>query len=144
MAAAVGGVAATWIGKGQRDVAASAAAVTLPVAQSPAAAIPAGAELAVKGITPYLTSRSKFYRIDTALVLPRLTTSAWKLRIHGMVANEIHLTYNQLLALPLIERLVTLSCVSNEVGGNLISNARWLGYPLKDLLSRADPSKHLN
>jgi DMSO/TMAO reductase YedYZ molybdopterin-dependent catalytic subunit len=135
-------VAATWIGKGQRDVAASAAAVKLPAPQSAAPVIPAGTELAVKGITPYVTSRSNFYRIDTALVLPRLTTSAWKLRIHGMVANEVHLTYDQLLALPLIERLVTLSCVSNEVGGNLISNALWRGYPLKDLLEQAGPTSN--
>ena len=126
----VGGAVAVWLGKGERNVQASAAAVNLPTPQSPAPAIPAGAQLPVKGITPYLTSRADFYRIDTALVVPRLTTGDWSLRIHGMVEREVHLTWDQLLALPMVERLVTLSCVSNEVGGDLIGNARWLGHPL--------------
>jgi DMSO/TMAO reductase YedYZ molybdopterin-dependent catalytic subunit len=135
----VAGGVATVLGNGERSVQASAAAVRLPVPASPAPAVPAGADLGLKGLTPYVTSRSDFYRIDTALVLPRLTTKDWKLRIHGMVDKEVHLTYEQLLALPLIERYVTLSCVSNEIGGNLIGNARWLGYPLKDLLAQANP-----
>jgi DMSO/TMAO reductase YedYZ molybdopterin-dependent catalytic subunit len=136
----VGGAAAVWLGKGERNVQASAAAVRLPTPVSPAPAIPAGAQLPVKGITPYLTSRSDFYRIDTALVVPRLTTDDWSLRIHGMVEHEVKLTWEQLLALPMVERLVTLSCVSNEVGGDLIGNARWLGHPLKDLLAQVNPS----
>jgi DMSO/TMAO reductase YedYZ molybdopterin-dependent catalytic subunit len=135
----VGGAAAVWLGKGERNVQASAAAVQLPTPVSAASAIPAGAQLPVKGITPYLTSRSDFYRIDTALVVPRLTTDDWSLRIHGMVDREVHLTWDQLIALPMVERLVTLSCVSNEVGGDLIGNARWLGHPLKDLLAQASP-----
>jgi DMSO/TMAO reductase YedYZ molybdopterin-dependent catalytic subunit len=139
--AVVGGGAAVWLGKGERSVQASAAAVQLPTPAGPAEAIPAGADLHLKGLTPYLTSNARFYRIDTALVVPRLTTDEWSLRIHGMVANEVHLTWDQLLALPMVERLVTLSCVSNDVGGGLISNARWLGYPLKDLLAQAVPSK---
>jgi DMSO/TMAO reductase YedYZ molybdopterin-dependent catalytic subunit len=136
----VGGSLAVWLGRGERSVQASAAAVRLPTPASPAPTIPAGAQLPVKGITPYLTSRSDFYRIDTALVVPRLTTDDWSLRIHGLVEREVHLTWDQLLALPMIERLVTLSCVSNEVGGDLIGNARWLGHPLKDLLAQAGPT----
>jgi hypothetical protein len=112
------------------------------VPAQPAPPVPAGADLHLKGLTPYVTSRGDFYRIDTALVVPRLTTGDWKLRIHGMVRNEVHLNFDQLLALPMIERYVTLSCVSNEVGGNLIGNARWLGYPLKDLLTQAGPSSN--
>ena len=138
--ALLGGGAAYWLGKGQRSVEASAAAVRLPVPSSAAPAIPAAAELHLKGLTPYITANDLFYRIDTALVVPRLTTHEWKLRIHGMVQNEVHLTWDQLLALPMVERIVTLSCVSNDVGGGLISNARWLGHPLKDLLAQAVPS----
>jgi DMSO/TMAO reductase YedYZ molybdopterin-dependent catalytic subunit len=138
--ALVGGAAATWLGKGERNVQASAAAVRLPTPVSSAPVIPAGADLHLKGLTPYLTSREDFYRIDTALVVPRLTTDDWELRIHGMVEHEVHLTWDQLLALPMVERLVTLSCVSNEVGGDLIGNARWLGHPLKDLLAQAIPT----
>ncbi len=136
----VAGAAATWIGKGERSVQASAAAVQLPAPVAAAPVVPAGADLGLSGLTPYVTSRGEFYRIDTALVLPRLTTKDWRLRIHGLVNNEVNLTFDQLLALPMIERYVTLSCVSNEVGGDLIGNALWLGHPLKDLLAQADPS----
>jgi sulfite oxidase len=139
--AVVGGGGAIWLGKGERSVQASAAAVRLPAPAAPVETVPAGADLHLKGLTPYVTSNSRFYRIDTALVVPRLTTDDWSLRIHGMVANEVNLTWDQLLALPMIERLVTLSCVSNEVGGGLISTARWLGHPLKDLLAQAVPSQ---
>jgi DMSO/TMAO reductase YedYZ molybdopterin-dependent catalytic subunit len=138
--ALVGGAGAYWLGRGQRSVEASAAAVQLPAPASPAEVVPPGADLQLKGLSPYVTSNDNFYRIDTALVLPRLTTGDWKLRIHGLVAREVHLTWDQLLALPMVERLVTLSCVSNEVGGGLISTARWLGHPLKDLLAQASPS----
>jgi DMSO/TMAO reductase YedYZ molybdopterin-dependent catalytic subunit len=136
----VGGAGAVWLGKGERSVQQSAAAVRLPAPAVAAPVVPAGADLRLNGLTPYVTSRDAFYRIDTALVLPRLTTKDWQLRIHGMVEREVHLTFDQLLALPMIERYVTLSCVSNEVGGNLIGNALWMGYPLKDLLTQANPS----
>jgi DMSO/TMAO reductase YedYZ molybdopterin-dependent catalytic subunit len=139
--ALAGGGGAIWLGKGERSVQASAAAVRLPIPTGTVAAVPAGADLGLKGLTPYVTSNSDFYRIDTALVVPRLTTDDWSLRIHGMVENGVHLTWDQLLALPMVERFVTLSCVSNEVGGGLISTARWLGHPLKDLLAQAVPSK---
>jgi DMSO/TMAO reductase YedYZ molybdopterin-dependent catalytic subunit len=137
-----GGLGALWLSKGERSVQESAAAVQLPAPAGGTPVVPAGADLQLKGLTPYVTSRDDFYRIDTALVLPRLTTKDWKLRIHGMVDHEVHLTYDQLLALPLIERYVTLSCVSNEVGGDLIGNALWLGYPLKNLLTQANPSSN--
>ena len=134
----VGGWAAVWLGQGRAQRPGQRRRRPLPAPTSPLPAIPAGAQLPVKGITPYLTSRSDFYRIDTALVVPRLTTDDWSLRIHGLVEREVRLTWDQLLALPMIERLVTLSCVSNEVGGDLIGNAMWLGHPLKDLLAQAE------
>jgi DMSO/TMAO reductase YedYZ molybdopterin-dependent catalytic subunit len=136
------GGGAIWLGKGERSVQASADAVLLPAPAEPAPPVPVGADLRLRKLTPYVTSRSQFYRIDTALVVPRLTTGEWRLRLHGMVEKEVTITYDQLLALPLIERYVTLSCVSNDVGGDLIGNARWLGYPLNDLLAQAKPTSN--
>jgi hypothetical protein len=78
-----------------------------------------------------------FYRIDTALIVPRPDPDNWKLRIHGMVDNELSFTLADLLAMPLYERYVTIACVSNEVGGNLVGNAKWTGVLLSDLLERA-------
>jgi len=89
------------------------------------------------GITPIVEASEDFYRIDTALVVPRVDPATWTLRITGMVDREIELTYDDLLNRDLIESYVTLSCVSNEVGGDLVGNARWLGFPLKALLEEA-------
>jgi DMSO/TMAO reductase YedYZ molybdopterin-dependent catalytic subunit len=111
----------------------------LPAAAKPAPAVPAGAQLDVKGISPYVTPNADFYRIDTAFQIPVIDPAKWSLKIHGMVENEIELTFDQLNALPLEEHLTTLTCVSNEVGGDLIGNARWLGYPIRLLLARAKP-----
>ncbi|MFB2580262.1 molybdopterin-dependent oxidoreductase [Herbiconiux sp. P15] len=114
-------------------------AVKLPAATTPAAAVPAGAELGIEGLTPYVTSNDSFYRIDTALQVPQVDSAEWRLRITGMVEQEIEIGFDELLALPLEEHLVTLACVSNEVGGDLIGNALWLGYPIRELLARAKP-----
>ncbi|MGN8025270.1 molybdopterin-dependent oxidoreductase [Microbacterium sp. 22242] len=115
-------------------------ALRLPKPVTPAPAIPAGASLDVPGISPLITPNPDFYRIDTALVVPQLDPAHWRLRIHGMVAHEVTLTWDQLLALPLVEAAATLSCVSNEVGGDLIGNAVWLGYPIRELLAKAQPA----
>ena len=112
----------------------------LPAAAKPAAAVPAGADLGVAGLTPYVTPNDDFYRIDKALQLPVIDPDEWTLRITGMVENPVTLTWAELNALPLVEHHVTLACVSNEVGGDLIGNALWLGYPLRDLLARARPT----
>jgi DMSO/TMAO reductase YedYZ molybdopterin-dependent catalytic subunit len=115
-------------------------ALKLPAPAVAAPPVPAGAELDIEGISRLFTSNADFYRIDTAIVVPRVTTAEWKLRIVGMVQNEIEIDFDELLALPLIETDVTLSCVSNEVGGGLVGNARWMGYPIRDLLARAKPT----
>ena len=81
------------------------------------------------GITPFVTNNADFYRVDTAFVVPRLTTDDWQLQIHGMVDNEITLSYADLIAMPSIERMITLTCVSNEVGGDLAGNAMLAGRP---------------
>jgi DMSO/TMAO reductase YedYZ molybdopterin-dependent catalytic subunit len=114
-------------------------AVRLPAASTTAAPVPAGASLDVPGITPYITPNADFYRIDTALRVPSVDPSQWRLRVHGAVEREVEVTWDELLALPLEEHHATLSCVSNEVGGDLIGTALWLGYPIRHLLERAGP-----
>ena len=102
--------------------------------------MPAGAELGIEGLAPVVTPNANFYRIDTALVVPQVDPATWSLRIHGLVEEEVVLTWDELLALPLEESWTTLACVSNPVGGDLIGNAKWLGYPVRELLARARPT----
>ena len=116
---------------------ASRADVRLPMPADAAGPIPAGTELSVSGITPYVTSNDDFYRVDTALSPPDVPTDSWTLRIHGMVDNQIELDFTDVLQRRLVERRITLTCVSNEVGGDLAGNATWLGVPLAELLDEA-------
>ena len=83
------------------------------------------------------TPNDRFYRIDTALVTPRVDVSDWRLKVRGMVDHPFELSYDDLLGMDLIETHVTIACVSNEVGAHLIGNARWTGVPLQELLDRA-------
>ena len=99
--------------------------------------LPSGFNLDIPGLSPFVTSNTSFYRVDTALVLPQVDPSSWQLRIHGMVNREITLTFDELLKRPLIEDYVTLCCVSNPVGGPYIGNAKWLGASLAAVLREA-------
>ncbi|HEY9311072.1 molybdopterin-dependent oxidoreductase [Williamsia sp.] len=119
------------------DVIADRKRVRLPRPTSVAAQIPAGVDVEVDGVTPFVTANNDFYRIDTALQVPALTTGDWQLRVHGMVDNEFTLTWDDLMDMQATERIVTLTCVSNEVGGALAGTARWVGYPMKAILERA-------
>ena len=145
LALAVGaiGAAAVAVPGGRRlwaqRVAAARAAVVLPSASSPAPPLPAKVSVRVPGVEPFVTKAADFYRIDTALTVPQMEPKDWRLRIHGRVKRPLTLTYEQLLARPMVERYITLACVSNEVGGELVGNARWLGVPIKDLLDEVDP-----
>ncbi len=103
-------------------------AITLPVAADPARPLPSGAA------PGFVTANADFYRVDTALTVPRIDVGTWSLRVHGMVDREVELSFADLLDRPLIERDITLNCVSNEVGGPYIGTARWLGVPLAPLL----------
>ena len=96
-------------------------------------------EVQPKGVAlpSFITSNDDFYRIDTALLVPQLNRSDWRLRIHGMVDREITYSFDDLRRLPLVEKVVTLACVSNPVGGDLISNAKWAGYRVRELLAPA-------
>ena len=89
------------------------------------------------GISPLVTPNRDFYRIDTALLVPRPDVATWRLSVTGMVDRPFELTYDELVALPLHEQYVTIACVSNEVGGDLVGNALWTGVRLKELLERA-------
>jgi DMSO/TMAO reductase YedYZ molybdopterin-dependent catalytic subunit len=134
--AAVGGYA---LQAGTRAVTAVRDSITLPKSAA-TAVVPAGAELGIDGLAPVITPNGVFYRIDTALAVPAVDPATWSLRIHGMVDREVTITWDELLALPLAESATTLACVSNEVGGGLIGNAVWLGYPIRELLARAGPA----
>lgn len=91
----------------------------------------------LNGVAPVVVGNSTFYRIDTALVVPAIDPEVWSLRIHGMVDQEVTLSYADLEAMDQIERYVTLACVSNDVGGRLVGNALWTGVLLKDVLELA-------
>ena len=101
--------------------------------------VPAGAELDVPGLTPLFTPNADFYRVDTALTVPSVDPESWRLAVVGMVGRRVELSLDELLAMGLDEYAVTLTCVSNEVGGDLIGNAVWLGVPVRDILAMAEP-----
>jgi len=129
-----------------RDVQASRAEVTAQLARATyaerAAQAPAAAAFPQLGTPTYLTSNADFYRIDTALRIPTLSAADWRLRVHGMVERELTLSFADLVGRPLVERPITLTCVSNPVGGDLISTANFIGVPLRDILMEAglDPA----
>ncbi|WP_066039781.1 molybdopterin-dependent oxidoreductase [Herbiconiux solani] len=139
LVAAFGGVIARAMNAAANAVSAARDAVVLPAAATPAPAVPASADLGLEGLTPYITPNEDFYRIDTALQVPALATDNWKLRVTGLVDQPVEIGWDELLALPLEEHVVTLACVSNEVGGDLIGNAVWLGYPIREILKKAAP-----
>jgi DMSO/TMAO reductase YedYZ molybdopterin-dependent catalytic subunit len=108
-----------------------------PPPAHPAPPLPAGSDLNIKGLSPFITPNSSFYRVDTAIILPEVDPANWQLRIHGMVDREITITFADLLRMPLTEDYITLCCVSNPVAGPYIGNARWLGASLAGLLRSA-------
>ncbi len=120
------------------DAVASRDALRLPRPDSPARPVPAGARLRVPGLSPFTTPNKDFYRVDTALVVPHLDAGAWRLKVHGEgVREDVELSFADLLRRETVERDITLTCVSNEVGGPYVGNARWLGAPLAPLLREA-------
>ena len=109
-----------------------------PTTQPPPARNRAGYyDSTVTGISPIVTPNSDFYRIDTALVVPSVDVNSWELSVSGMVNNPYTMTFRELIDMGLVETPVTLSCVSNKVGGHLVDNAVWRGVPLADVLNRA-------
>jgi len=129
------GVLGRVVGRGRRHVEEVRGLLRLPQVTRPA--VPDGASLGIRGISRWMTPNDRFYRIHTAIVVPAIEPNDWSLRIHGMVEREITLSYDDLLARQFTEAWVTLSCVSNEVGGNLIGNAWWSGVRLAPILEEA-------
>jgi len=141
-AVAIGSVAAATLGRflleKQR---APVVAGSIPQAPRPAS-LPAGADIATTdltaaGLSPIVVPNGSFYRIDTAFIPPAVDRDTWRLKVSGLVDREVELTYAELVALPIIEQLVTIACVSNEVGGHLVGNARWTGVALRTVLEMA-------
>ena len=138
VAAASGLVGRALLDRGRLNAVPQGAAIPPPAEAAPA--LPAGASLDVPELSPIIIPNRDFYRIDTALLVPRPDLATWRLRVTGMVEREFQLTYDELIAMPLHEQYVTLACVSNEVGGGLVGNALWKGVRLKELLDRAGVS----
>jgi DMSO/TMAO reductase YedYZ molybdopterin-dependent catalytic subunit len=142
IAAAAAGIAATGgrlLSAARSNIAKAREALQLPAPARAAAAVPAGVQSPVPGVAPWVTPNGEFYRIDTALSVPEINADEWELRVHGLVEEEFRLTFQDLLDADLIESHVTLTCVSNPVGGNLAGNAKWLGLPIREVLKRAKP-----
>jgi DMSO/TMAO reductase YedYZ molybdopterin-dependent catalytic subunit len=130
-----GGIGRSMVDGRASQVAAADTEIPQPV--QPVSAPGPESSFDVAGITPLVVPNGDFYRIDTALVTPSVNLATWNLRVHGMVDTEVSLTFDQLVELPLIEQYVTIACVSNEVGGNLVGNAKWTGVRLTDVLDIA-------
>ncbi|MDY6997030.1 MAG: molybdopterin-dependent oxidoreductase [Actinomycetota bacterium] len=136
-AGAASGVAGVVITRLTASVAGDRQQFALPTIDVPAPPIPASVQPAGVDLPSFVTSNPDFYRIDTALVVPQLSRELWELRIHGMVDREVTVRWEDLERYEVVEQAVTLTCVSNPVGGELISNAVWTGYRVRDLLAEA-------
>ncbi|HEY5821324.1 MAG TPA: molybdopterin-dependent oxidoreductase [Propionibacteriaceae bacterium] len=132
--AAVGGAGGIVLSRVREAGSAARRAMGLPAPASAAAPIPAGAQ--IDGMTPFTTPTDKFYRVDISLVTPRVDASNWSLTIDGMVDKPLTLTYDDLMKMPMIERNITLTCVSNEVGGPYVSSGTWLGVPFAEIIKQ--------
>jgi DMSO/TMAO reductase YedYZ molybdopterin-dependent catalytic subunit len=111
--------------------------LALPRPTRPLPALPAGVEGEHDGISPFVTPRADFYRVDTNLTVPVVDVGTWTLTVDGDVDEELSLTFDELARMDVVEHDITLTCVSNEVGGDLVGSARWLGVRLRDVLDRA-------
>ncbi len=133
------GVSGRLLGAGRRAVESARSVLALPVTTG---RIHEEYSVGVPGVARWRTPNDVFYRIDTALSVPVVLPHEWRLRVHGLVERELDLRYRDLLDRGLVHAWITLCCVSNEVGGPLISNAWWSGVPIADLLAEAgvDPS----
>jgi DMSO/TMAO reductase YedYZ molybdopterin-dependent catalytic subunit len=115
----------------------SRARVVLPPASNVLASVPTGVTVGIDGVAPFVTPNADFYRIDTALTVPQLPVDDYELRITGMVDRELRFSFDDLMTRNVVEHDITLTCVSNTIGGELIGNARWLGVRLDELLADA-------
>ena len=126
--------------RGRFSASESRAALRLPRADAPLDAAPEAVNVDVEGVAEFFTPNSTFYRIDTALTVPQLRTEDYTLSVTGMVDRTLNLSFDDLLARDVVEHDITLTCVSNTVGGQLVGNARWLGVRLDEILAEAGVS----
>jgi DMSO/TMAO reductase YedYZ molybdopterin-dependent catalytic subunit len=136
-AGALTGVGGVVLARLMSSVSGDRDAFALPQIDVAAAPVPPTVQPKGVALPSFVTSNADFYRIDTALSVPQLSRADWQLKIHGMVDREITYRFEDLDRFEVVEKLVTLTCVSNPVGGDLISNASWTGYRLRDLLAEA-------
>ncbi|MCE2527073.1 MAG: molybdopterin-dependent oxidoreductase [Actinomycetia bacterium] len=129
--------AGTTAAEAQTSTTAEATTTTTGPTVDGAGPLPAGHSLDVPGISPIITPNEDFYLIDTALSPPQVNLEEWTLKVTGLVENPYEITFQELLTRPFVERYVTLSCVSNSVGGSLVGHAKWLGVPLSVILDEA-------
>jgi DMSO/TMAO reductase YedYZ molybdopterin-dependent catalytic subunit len=134
--AAVSGLAGRVLAE-RFSVAQARATLRIPPPVRPGPALPVGSDLHIPGQSPFITPNASFYRVDTAIVLPEVPPASWQLRIHGMVARDITLSFDELIHRPLNADYITLTCVSNPVGGPYVGNAHWIGASLASLLREA-------
>jgi DMSO/TMAO reductase YedYZ molybdopterin-dependent catalytic subunit len=137
-AGALSGVAGVVLARRMSSVAGDRQVFALPPVDAKATPVPPTVQPKNVALPSFITSNADFYRIDTALSVPQLSRADWQLKIHGMVDREITYRFDELEQFEVVEKLVTLTCVSNPVGGDLISNAAWTGYRVRDLLSRTE------
>jgi DMSO/TMAO reductase YedYZ molybdopterin-dependent catalytic subunit len=119
------------------SVARAQASLRVPRPAHPAPPLPDGSDLRIPGLSSFITPNGSFYRVDTAIVLPEVPPAGWQLRVHGMVAREITLTFDELIRRPLTADYITLTCVSNPVAGPYVGNALWVGTSVASLLRQA-------
>ena len=131
----VSGVAGAVITRLAHSVAADRTSFALPQPRTPTPPIPADVQPNGVALPSFVTASADFYRVDTALVVPQLSHGDWRLRVHGMVDREASYSFDDLAHFDVVEMVTTLTCVSNPVGGNLISTGVWTGYRLADLLT---------
>lgn len=136
VAAIAGGMGRVLIERAKRAVA-GRDEVVLPSAADVLPPVSEAANFEVAGLEEILVPNEDFYRIDTALSVPRVDLQEWSLSVSGMVDRPYSIDFSDLLDMRMVERDITLSCVSNQVGGGLVGNARWLGVPLTEILDRA-------
>ncbi|MEO9324302.1 molybdopterin-dependent oxidoreductase [Nocardioides sp. C4-1] len=134
--AAVSTLVGRYLGRDEKAVEAEQEQLRLPVTPP---VVPDGVRVEVDGVQPWMTPADDFYLIDTVFSKPAILAKEWKLRIHGMVEREIELTYNDLVTRAGVEAWITLNCVSNEIGGDLIGNAWWSGALLAPIIAEAGP-----
>jgi len=133
----VSGVVGAVITRLVHSVAADRNSFTLPRPRTSAPPIPADVQPNGVALPSFVTASADFYRVDTALSVPQLSHGDWRLRIHGMVGREATYSFDDLAAFDVVEMVTTLTCVSNPVGGRLISTGVWTGYRVADLLAAA-------